>query len=182
MKVLIFCHKADNYSAFLVKREPKIKSSRNMIEIQWIELSIIPILKPQLLYLLFWVVFSTTGHTNHSPLFLRPSCILLPLYILYIVHADLCLLLYMPSLLDCEIFEGNVYPIHPFIFCGYSSVPEGKQVISSQTFPKVGGGETRAEEPLDFHQSLEQLLLVTSQSFRNMLSLSTNMESIVVGK
>lgn len=153
-----------------------------MIEIQWIELSIIPILKPQLSYLLFWVVFSTTGHTNHSPLFLRPSCILLPLYILCIVHSDLCLLPYMPSLLDCEIFEGDVYPIHPFIFCGYSSVHEGKQVISSQTLPKVGGGETRAEEPLDFHQSLEQLLLMTSQSFRNMLSLSLSLNKYGVNR
>lgn len=88
----------------------------------------------------------------------------------------------MPSLLDCEIFEGDVYPIHPFIFCGYSSVHEWKQVISSQTLPKVGGGETRAEEPLDFHQSLEQLLLMTSQSFRNMLSLSLSLNKYGVNR
>lgn len=59
------------------------------------------------------------------------------------------------------------------------SVPEGKQVISSQTFPRlVGwGGESTAEGPLDFHQSLEQLVLMTFQPFGNILSLSIDSES-----
>lgn len=45
MKVLILCYTGDKYSVFLVKRKVKKKSSRNTLEIQWMELSITPSLK-----------------------------------------------------------------------------------------------------------------------------------------
>lgn len=51
------------------------------------------------------------------------------------------------------------------------------RIIKSQTLPRVGGGLVHGRGPLDFCQSLEQLMVMTSESFKNMCSLSTDMES-----
>lgn len=51
------------------------------------------------------------------------------------------------------------------------------RIVKSQTLPRVGGGLVHGRGPLDFYQSLEQLMVMTSESFKNMCSLSTDMES-----
>lgn len=167
MKVLILCHTSDNYCAFfLAKRLPNRQNSSNRLDIQGIEVSFTSILRTQLFSLLFCMVFSTTERTSHSPLFFRPSLVLLSLYMVPCLMCTWYLYVRLPYQTVRSLRESLSY-LSLYLLFLIQCVEESKW-SSSQTFPRIGwwwsvkgGGSS--------HQSSEQFMLMTPQSFKDIL-------------